>query len=316
MANELRRSIFFITTYFSDYILVPSHSRRTVTKTLEQRGFVFSQSADAFVSQLSPSSPTLSNHNRQPSLSPPGSSGSMPSTPLAKDIPELQMRTFRKLKRSDIKPMVHRDLRIVNCAGNRDYDAAAEERLKNDLMQVLLSTTSETLQTAANTAPSILDLAISNLPSTETQLLKSRPDFSTSFLSLTLTCSEPISLFLEHRLLSRLGSTLLGAKDDEDTLILITLDLRTLGGLEDRGKESVGIVCGVAGRLAQGSSEETGRDEWLGGDAGGGKREKGGIGDITFLSTAKAGTVLVRADELERAVQALEWGMRECVDDG
>ncbi len=33
--------------------------------------------------------------------------------------------------------------------------------------------------------------------------------------------------------------------------------------------------------------------------------------EITFLSTAKAGTVLVKAHELDRALEALEVGMRE-----
>ena len=60
--------------------------------------------------------------------------------------------------------------------------------------------------------------------------------------------------------------------------------------------EATGIVCGVAGRLAQG---------W--------KRELGEGVDVTFLSTALAGTVLVRSEELERAVGALEEGMREGV---
>ena len=59
--------------------------------------------------------------------------------------------------------------------------------------------------------------------------------------------------------------------------------------------EATGIVCGVAGRLAEykGVGEE-------------------GV-DVTFLSTALAGTVLVRSEELERAVGALEEGMREGV---
>ena len=237
----------------------------------------------------------------------------MPSTPPAKDVPELQARTFNKLKRNKITPLVNRDLRLVNCAGNKDHDIAAEERLKNDLMQVLLSTTSATLTTASksrsnpNTStPSGLGLS----DTTATDPSPTRPNFSTTFLSLTLTTTEPISIYLEQRLLPRLGSTLLGAKDDEDTLIPITLDLRELP------MEATGIVCGVAGRLAQGAtSKELGLSMSGGEGSGGAQGGEQGI-DITFLSTAKAGTVLVRTGELERAVQALEEGMSEAVGDG
>ena len=80
--------------------------------------------------------------------------------------------------------------------------------------------------------------------------------------------------------------------------------------------EATGIVCGVAGRLAQGATSKelalsmSGEEGTRGGQGG-----EQGI-DITFLSTAKAGTVLVRTGELERAVQALEDGMGETGGDG
>jgi hypothetical protein len=158
------------------------------------------------------------------------------------------------------------------------------------------------------------------------------PDYSTVFLSLTITSSEPISIFLEQRLLHLtrqsspddepedigLFSSLLGAKSDEDVLIPITLDLRTMP------MEMSGIVCGVAGTLATGGGQNG--DKSLGSlspepDAQGPLDDSvhaadAGI-DVTFLSTAKAGTVLVRAAEVDAAVAALERGMREVKkDDG
>ena len=232
----------------------------------------------------------------------------MPSTPPAEDVPELQMRTFRKLKSSSIKPLVDRNLRLVNCAGNRDHGAAAEEQLKNDLMQVLLSTTSATLTASATIKsgstsqperPGVLDVSD---PSA------SRPEFSTTFLSLTITSAEPISIFLEHRLLPRLGSSLLGAKEIEDTLVPITLDLR------DLPIEATGIVCGVAGRLVQGAVDYVGSSP-LHSEMSSGAVGKEEAIDITFLSTAKAGTVLVKAGELDRALEALEEGTREAARD-
>ena len=73
---------------------------------------------------------------------------------------------------------------------------------------------------------------------------------------------------------------LLGSKDD--FLIPITLDLRELP------LESTGIVCGVAGRL-------------VGGTAG---LLESPV-EMSYLSTARAGTVMVAEDELARALAAL-----------
>lgn len=116
-----------------------------------------------------------------------------------------------------------------------------------------------------------------------------------NFLSLTLTDTEPPSLLLEQRLIplfstatsgtSRTSSSsddtvLLGSKSE--TLIPIILDLR------DLPLESTGIVCGVASRLVGGT--------------------KMGLLDaveMSYLSTARAGTVMVAEEELGRALGAL-----------
>ena len=91
---------------------------------------------------------------------------------------------------------------------------------------------------------------------------------------------------------------LLGSKDD--FLVPITLDLGELPF------EATGIVCGVAGKLC-------------GGDLGGGAtegREKGFWNEesdregeskieMSYLSTARAGTVVVNEVDLERAMRVL-----------
>lgn len=101
------------------------------------------------------------------------------------------------------------------------------------------------------------------------------------FLSLTLTDTEPASLLLDHTLLPNFTQDiLLGSKDDY--LIPITLDLR------DLPMESTGIVCGVAGRLVGGTS---------------GTIEN--AVEMSYLSTARAGTVMVSDDDLDRALGAL-----------
>lgn len=101
------------------------------------------------------------------------------------------------------------------------------------------------------------------------------------FLSLTLTDTEPASLLLDQSLLPNFApDILLGSKDD--FLIPITLDLRELP------MESTGIICGVAGRLVGGT---TGQLE--------------SPVEMSYLSTARAGTVMVAEDELKRALGAL-----------
>ena len=255
---------------------MPSGSRRIVTTTLEQRGFVFSQSADAFVSQLSPSSPATPHHKRNVSSSTSSAESGPPITPPAQSVPELQSRTFTRLKKYGIEPKVDKSLRLILCAGSKDPDPELAWRLQGDLLQVLMATTPANLPQATARPES---------PTPDTTL-----DFSTRFLSLTMTANEAISVLLEHSLAERLGSSLLGAKQEEDILIPITLDLR------DLSMEATGIVCGVAGRLAK----ETPSD-----DTSPGTRTSTPV-DLSFLSTARAGTVIVKIGELDRAVGALE----------
>jgi hypothetical protein len=172
------------------------------------------------------------------------------------------------------------------------------------------------------------------------------------FLSLTLAALDPAaSLLLERRLLPRFerrsvdedgSGLLLGAQGDY--LVPIMLDLR------DLPLEASGIVCGVAGRLAEAthnaSRDGTGEDTISVGSHGSsvigavpklfdtfgtrlGISEKKSSSsqhqlaptthhlkpdldasadavEISFLSTARAGTIIVGEDELRRAIDALE----------
>ena len=268
--------IFFKTTYFSDYILVPSKSTDQVKHALEQRGFAFSPDTASFVSP-SLHSPSLLALRSRPASSPtnppssrPGSGSTPPSTPPATSVAELQARTFARLRRNSIFPMVDQSIRLVSCAGKRDASAEDLNRLQLCLTSILLET-------------ELPSLAISNNEVPEASR-------GTRFLSMTLTATEPISLFCERNLLqshitghpTALSDQLLGSGSDSDAVLVpITLDLR------DLPLEATGIVCGVAGRLGL-----------VGGSAG--------SLEISFLSTARAGTVLVREADIDTAVQALE----------
>jgi hypothetical protein len=101
------------------------------------------------------------------------------------------------------------------------------------------------------------------------------------FLSLTLTDTEPASLLLERRLISEFGAeVLLGGK--ENILIPITLDLCELP------LEATGIVCGVARKLVGGTAAQVSQAV-----------------EMSYLSTARAGTVMLEERELDRAMEAL-----------
>jgi hypothetical protein len=228
------RSIFFITTYFSDYILVPSRLRSNVTKALQRRGFVFEKHSSALITTTPTSSHYHHDHSYSYGVAP-------PSPPPTTTIDELQVKTFETLRKRDVVPQVNKRTELVLCAGRRSLKGRTgdDRGLYLGLVQCLISTP--------------------------------------SYFSLTLTDAEPPSLLLQKDMLGLFGNedVLLGRKDD--VKIPILLDLRGLP------VDSTGIVCGVAGRLV-----------------GGGE----GI-EMSYLSTARAGTVIVAEDDLARAVAAL-----------
>lgn len=107
------------------------------------------------------------------------------------------------------------------------------------------------------------------------------------FLSLTLTENDPASLLLEKGLVSNfdLENVLLGNR--EDFLVPIMLNLEPLP------LEATGIVCGVADRLV-------------------GRNDSGVLTkaiEMSYLSTARTGNVIVEEKDLDYAMEAL--GIRE-----
>ena len=232
-------SLFFITTYFSDYILTPAKAKGKVVRALEDRGFTFEKASKTYVNAAA--------HHRHVSSGSSIGSGS-PTTPPPKDPTELQARTFNLLHRHGIAPIIPGDIHLVQCAGRNENP--------------------ETFETD--------ELALQH---GLTKCLLHKP----SFLSLTMTKDESASLLLENRLMpsfdmSGADNVLLGAKDD--ILVPITLDLASLPF------EATGIVCGVAGRLVDGS----GLIRPI---------------DMNYLSTASAGIVIVNEHDLEPAIAAL-----------
>lgn len=218
-------SIFFISTYFADYIIVPFKSKAQVIEALENRGFKFEISTEAFINNNQPSAngpfSPISSHSAS-SLSSP------PATPPPSSLNELQKRTFSSLRRNNITPFVDRSLRLVQCA--------AHHRFTNEDSSIAI------LRDALTTV-----------------LVVDKP----RFLSLTITAADPAaSLLLEQRLLPRFSSEPASSTDEDDdsSLLLgskkdilfpIMLDLRSLP------LEATGIVCGVASRLADATHDRT-----------------------------------------------------------
>ena len=234
-------SLLFITTYYSDFILVPAKARYQVVRALENRGFVLEKSSESYVNSAA--------HHMHASSSSSLGSGS-PPTPPPTNMTELQARTFGLLNRHSIVPMVHFETRLVQCGGrntNPETFVADELALQHGLTKCLIH--------------------------------------QPKFLSVTLTKDESAGLLLEKRLLPNFDlpgpdNVLLGATGDY--LIPIVLDLESLP------IEASGIVCGVAGRLVEGPLHPI---------------------EMTYLSTAKAGTVMVDEFDLDSAMEALRLGM-------
>ena len=275
------RSLFFITSYYSDFILVPSKSRTAVNHALEERGFVFQQipstngyhranGSPTHMTAIASPSLSLSTHNRNLSATNSPfdshfSRASAPGTPPPSSIAEWATRTFNTLHAHSITPKVDPSLRVATCAGHRS-DRLTQDRLFSILTQCLISPPPP------------------------------------RFLSITLTDADSTSITVDQEILARWPNQGDGVLlMSEEISVPIMLDLR---GLNEQ--RSTGIVCGVAGRLIERlGTGLSGSGNLVRGPTGFGSGA--GVGfNMSYLSTAKAGNVMVREDEVEEALQALK----------
>ncbi|KUL92219.1 hypothetical protein ZTR_02303 [Talaromyces verruculosus] len=218
-------SIFFISTYFSDYILVPARSKDQVVRTLSSQGFTFETDSDQFVNNFNIQSPPTPGLQSSIHISP-------PSTPPPSTVSELQTRTFDFLRKNRIIPRVDQTVQLVQCsAHHRDGESESSAAiLRNALTTALLVD-----------HPRFLSLTLTPADPAASLLLEKRllPRFT---LDPSMHSDDEET------------SILLGSK--EDILIPITLDLR------DVPIDATGIVCGVAGRLADATGQN--RDPYSG----------------------------------------------------
>lgn len=240
--------IFFITTYYTDFILVPSKDRHTVGKTLLERGFEFSENDSAYVA------PTNISHARIPSTS-----LDPPSTPPPTNVAELQGRTFSQLKKRHVIPFTEPGLRLVQCSG---------KEVSNEDEYAALNGNRSSHSWFDNLDPKLYLGLVS--------ALVQQP----RFLSVTLAQDDAPSLLLDKSLLWLFGNSIAG--DTDGDLVPIFLDL------VDLPLESTGIVCGVAGKLVQEM-----------------RRSMEQVPELSYLSTARAGAVVMSCEGSVRALDAL-----------
>lgn len=252
--------IFFITTYYTDFILVPSKDQQTVVQALLARGFEFSESDSAYVA------PTPISHTRGSS----SISSQPPSTPPPSNVAELQLRTFNQLRKRNVIPFTVRGLHLVQCSGKE------------------ISTSDEySSRPPPNGSDSNGNARQAHwLDSIDPKLylgLVSSLTLQPRFLSLTLSKEDAPSLLLDNALLPMFGDSIAG---DTDTLLVpVFLDLNNLP------LESTGIVCGVAGKLVQDMQIES--PSSLHGS------------ELSYLSTARAGAVILSSEGSAQAMEVL-----------
>ncbi|KAL5316025.1 hypothetical protein ACEPPN_016899 [Leptodophora sp. 'Broadleaf-Isolate-01'] len=300
--------IFFITTYYTDFILVPSKDRQTVGAALLERGFEFSENESAYVVQA-PSLNHAHAHSRIPSAA--SSESAPPSTPPPSNVAELQIRTFKQLRKRGVVPFVEPGLHLVQCSGKeilRDDSYSGSNGHSHHHHRGGSNGYSNGNGNGHNgngngygdengedegedgdedgNEPNFLSTIDPKFYIGLISALVTRP----RFLSITLAQDDAPSLLLDKSLLWLFGNSIAGDVDGE--LVPIFLDLG------DLPLESTGIVCGVAGKLCEVGRRGSGEGEF-----GGGGDEDGA--ELSYLSTARAGAVILSKGGAGRALEAL-----------
>lgn len=287
--------IFFITTYYTDFILVPTRDRQSVGAALLARGFSFSEDNSAYVAPM-PLSPA---RTRGPSTSTSGSRRSSendditttsttatanpPPSPPPSTVSELQTRTFAQLRKQNVVPFVEPGLHLAQCSGK-------ELPRRNGYTSPPTSGRGRS-SSGHGGENAWLDHIDPKLYVGLVSALAQQP----RFLSLTLAQDDAPSLLLDKALLWLFGNSIAG--DTNGDLVPIFLDLR------DLPLESTGIVCGVAGKLVD---EMYYKDDVVEGEGGGKKEERDPqANELSYLSTARAGAVILWGEASEGAMKAL-----------
>jgi hypothetical protein len=204
--------ILFITTYYSDFILVPSNAQEEVTEALQEHGFAIADSSTEFAATKGPVD-----------QDPP-----QRTAPLESTVAELQLQTFDLLRKGGVMPYIEDGLRLVLCSG-RDTNSLTSEFAHH----------SSRRPGSGQTQPTWIDNVDTKLYTAMVSALVSQPRFFS--VTLARAREDPPSLLLDKSLLGIFGDSLMG--DTEGELVPIFLDLSNLP------IDASGVVCGVAARI-------------------------------------------------------------------
>ncbi|KAL2179022.1 ACT domain-containing protein [Thermothelomyces heterothallicus CBS 202.75] len=298
--------IFFITTYYSDFILVPTKDREAVVKTLLARNFVFSDDDQSRLVSANPS-PTSTAHH--PGLG--TARGRAPSNPesQADTVSDLQQRTFDLLKRRHVTPRIEPGLTLVQCSGIRgavtpSSHPGRSRRGSGAPNGGCGGGGGNGSSGCGGGGPGWVDTVDTRLYTGIVAALAAQP----RFLSVTLAQDDPPSLLVDKALLKIFGSALVGpmgegwmeeegGEEGEGALVPIFLDLA------DLPFEATGIVSGVAGRLVRELNAVAGS----GGNGSAGVGVGIGLGaELSYLSTARAGAVILGREQAAVALGVLK----------
>lgn len=283
-----RIPIFFITTYYADFILVPVKDIDAVVKLLLARGFTFSEDegSSAVFTTVSAAHHARgwsgsSSGNAAGGGGGSGGSGDPPTTPPPSTVSELQERTFSTLKSRKVLPYVEPCLTLVQCSGREVSELASNQFGSSHRRNGSCTATSS----SSPRHPCWADTVDARLYTALVAALVSQP----RFLSLTLAQGDPPSMLMDRNLLSIFGDSVVGPTTEERGYVLVPIFL----DLQDLPLEVTGIVSGVAGRLMREMGDE------------GREGEDNGELELSYLSTARAGAVILHSERSVRALKVL-----------
>lgn len=213
--------IFFITTYYSDFILAPAKERARIIDALSSKGFELSED-NSFINRASVGYGGSSARGVR------FSAADQPPD----NVAELQRKTFELLQKRNVAPSLEPGLELLLCGGRDVSQMAGRYAYYESLTRRKSSIPEPRRITWADGVDARLFNYI-------VSALASQP----RFLSVTLAQDDPPSVLMDKELLSMFGDSVVG--DFESTLIPIFLNLESLPS------EVTGIVSGVAGRLVQ-----------------------------------------------------------------
>ncbi|KAI6782440.1 uncharacterized protein J7T54_001297 [Emericellopsis cladophorae] len=213
--------IFFISTYYSDFILVPAKAKDKVIKAFEEKGLHLSGDHGQFVNDCAAGSRTVT----------PERSTTPPPLESSAEI-DVQTRAFDTLKKTSVLPQVIDDLHLVHCSG-KELDPITDE------VYDTRHTTGRHTNGHKPRKKTWVDTVDPKLYTCLISALVAEP----KFISVTLAQGDPPSLLLDKSLLPLFADSIVGDTDNKQ--VPIFLDLVKLP------VEIIGIVCGVAGRLVR-----------------------------------------------------------------